>query len=86
MREAKEKQLFGSEDEQKQAAGGGEPEWTDDQLAELEQRKLGFIDQIQELAHAKRLFADVSVGDRLAENVLGPHSLACSPPSGGRSR
>ncbi len=73
---AKEKDLFGSEDEQKQAAGGGEPEWTDDQLAELEQRKVGFIDQIQELAHAKRLFSDVSVGDRLAENVLGPHSLA----------
>ena len=73
---AKEKDLFGSEDQEKQSSGGGEPEWTDEQLAELERRKLGFIEQIQELGHGKRLFTDVSKGDRLAENVLGPHSLA----------
>lgn len=57
-------------------AGDGEPDWTDDQLAELEERKLAFIDQIQTLGHDKRLFSSVAVGDRLAENVLGPHSLA----------
>ena len=44
-----------------------EPDWTDAQLAELEERKLGFIDQIQSLGHDKRLFASVSVGDVLAE-------------------
>ncbi len=67
VREAQEKQLFSEPTE---------PEWTDEQLAELEARKLEFIDQIQQLRHDKRLFASVSVGDRLANNVLGPHSLA----------
>ncbi len=67
VREAKEKKLF---DEPK------DPEWTDEQLAELEERKLKFIDQIQTLHHDKRLWDSVNVGDALAENVLGPHSLA----------
>lgn len=66
-RAAKEKQLFSEPTE---------PTWTDDQLAELEERKLGFIDQIQTLGHDPRPWASVSVGDRLAEYVLGPHSLA----------
>lgn len=56
--------------------GSGEPEWTDEQLAELEDRKLAFINQIQSLGHGKRLFSSVSVGDQLAEHILGPHSLA----------
>ena len=67
VREAKEKKVF---DEAR------DPEWTDEQLAELEERKMAFIDQIQELRHDKRLFSSVAVGDRLAEHVLGPHSLA----------
>lgn len=67
VRDAKEKQLF---DEPK------EPDWTDEQLAELEAKKLEFIDQIQQLRHDKRLFDSVEVGQRLADNVLGPHSLA----------
>lgn len=53
-----------------------EPDWTDPQLAELEERKLAFIDQVQSLAHDPRPWESVSVGDRLAEHVLGPHSLA----------
>jgi acyl dehydratase len=57
-------------------SGSGEPVWTEEQLAELEERKLAFIDQIQTLGHGKRLFGSVSVGDRLAEHILGPHSLA----------
>jgi acyl dehydratase len=67
VREAKEKQLFSEPKE---------PEWTDEQLEDLEKQKLEFIDQIQELRHEKRLFDSVQVGDRLAGNVLGPHSLA----------
>jgi acyl dehydratase len=67
IREAKEKKLF---DEQK------DPEWSDEQLAELEERKLAFIDQIQSLKHDKRMWGSVKVGDKLAENILGPHSLA----------
>lgn len=67
VRQAKEKKLFSEPQE---------PSWTDEQLAELEERKAEFIDQIQTLHHEKRLFGSVSVGDRLAGNVLGPHSLA----------
>jgi hypothetical protein len=66
-RKAKEKGLF-SEPE--------EPSWTDDQLAEIEERKLTFIDQVQELSHDARPWESVSPGDRLAEHVLGPPSLA----------
>jgi acyl dehydratase len=67
VREAKEKKLFNE---------AKDPEWSDEQLAELEERKLKFIDQIQSLRHEKRLWDSVNVGDQLAENVLGPHSLA----------
>jgi acyl dehydratase len=67
VREAKEKAMFSEPKD---------PVWTDEQLAELEERKLAFIDQIQALRHDKRLFESVQVGDRLADNVLGPHSLA----------
>jgi acyl dehydratase len=67
VKEAKEKKLFSEPIE---------PEWTDEQLEELEARKLEFIDQIQTLRHDKRLFDSVTVGDKLAGNVLGPHSLA----------
>ncbi|HKE75997.1 MAG TPA: MaoC family dehydratase N-terminal domain-containing protein [Acidimicrobiales bacterium] len=78
VQEAKEKDMFGVDgmSSPSSAAGDGEPEWTDDQLAELEERKLAFIDQIQALGHGRRLFSSVAAGDRLAENVLGPHSLA----------
>ena len=67
VREAKEKKLFSEPQE---------PQWTDEQLADLEERKGEFIDQIQTLRHEKRLWDSVKVGDRLAGNVLGPHSLA----------
>jgi acyl dehydratase len=67
VREAREKKLF---------AEPAEPGWSDDQLADLERRKLAFIDQIQDLRHDRRLFSGVKVGDRLPGNVLGPHSLA----------
>lgn len=67
VREAKEKKLFSEPKE---------PDWTDEQLEDLEKQKLEFVDQIQELKHDKRLFDSVQVGDRLAGNVLGPHSLA----------
>jgi acyl dehydratase len=67
VREAKEKGVFSE---------AKDPLWTDEQLAELEETKGRFIEQIQELRHGKRLFEAVEVGDRLAPNVLGPHSLA----------
>ncbi|ADP81341.1 FAS1-like dehydratase domain-containing protein [Pseudofrankia inefficax] len=68
VRAAAEKKLYD--------AGGGEPEWTEQQLAELDKTKQEFIDQLQALGHDKRLLSSVTVGDRLPPNVLGPHSLA----------
>jgi acyl dehydratase len=65
--EAKEKKLFSEP---------REPEWTDEALLELEDIKQGFIDQIQTLRHDRRTWDSVKVGDKLATNVLGPHSLA----------
>jgi len=53
-----------------------EPEWSDEQLLVLEDIKAGFIAQIQDLRHEKRLFGSVEEGQELANNVLGPHSLA----------
>ena len=80
VRAAKEQQLFTSADGgtagERSRGDDGEPTWTDEQLAELEQRKLAFIDQIQQLGHEPRTFSSVSVGDRLAEHVIGPHSPA----------
>ena len=67
VREAKEKKLFSEPQD---------PVWTDEQLVALDETKAAFIDQIQELRHDRRLFGSVAVGDRLAPNVLGPHSLA----------
>jgi acyl dehydratase len=64
---AKDKQLF---------AAAAEPVWTENRLAEIDRVKLGFIDQLQTLRNDKRLFGSVEVGDLLAPNVLGPHSLA----------
>jgi acyl dehydratase len=67
VRQAKEKKVF---------SDPKDPVWTDEQLAALDETKARFIDQIQELRHQERHFETVSVGDQLAPNVLGPHSLA----------
>jgi acyl dehydratase len=68
VRKAKEKKLYD--------AAQGEPEWTDSELAKLDEVKARFIDQVQSLGHDKRLLSSVQPGDLLAPNVLGPHSLA----------
>ena len=78
VREAKEKKLFSEPKE---------PEWTDEQLAELEERKLAFIDQIQTLRHDKRLFDSVN-GRRPAgrRTCSARTAWPASPPSGGPTR
>ena len=53
-----------------------EPEWTDEQLAALEDRKFTWIKMLDDLGHGERWWDDVSVGDRLPERVFGPHSIA----------
>jgi acyl dehydratase len=63
-------------EKQRSAAEVGEPEWSAEQLEELEATKLAFIAQIHALGHDKRLLSNVNVGDQLAAQALGPHSLA----------
>lgn len=55
---------------------GEEPEWSVDQLKELEERKFQWIQMLHDLGHAKRYWDDVNVGDALPERVFGPHSIA----------
>jgi hypothetical protein len=59
--------------------GGGaeeDPEWTDQELAELEDKKYEFIKMMHDLGHGKRFWDDVNVGDELPLRVFGPHSVA----------
>lgn len=52
-----------------------EPEWTDEQLAELEEKKFEYIKMMHDLGHGKRYWDDVNVGDKLPTRVIGPHSV-----------
>ena len=58
--------------------GGAEqdPAWTDEELADIEHRKLEYIDMLHELGHSRRYWDDVNVGDKLPVRVFGPHSIA----------
>lgn len=53
-----------------------DPVWSDQELADLDAKKVVFIETIRALGHEKRLFSSVKSGDTLVENVLGPHSLS----------
>jgi hypothetical protein len=53
-----------------------EPEWTDEQIALLEARKLEWIQMMHDLGHGKRYWDDVSVADKLPTRVFGPHSIS----------
>jgi N-terminal half of MaoC dehydratase len=53
-----------------------DPEWTDEQLAEVETQKLEYINMLHALGHGKRYWDDVKVGDKLPTRVFGPHSIA----------
>ncbi|NML05825.1 MaoC family dehydratase N-terminal domain-containing protein [Sphingomonas sp. G-3-2-10] len=53
-----------------------DPVWTDEEIADLEERKLEFIDMMHALGHGKRYWDDVNVGDALPVRVFGPHSIA----------
>ena len=66
------------------AAGGSnvdtsefdEPEWTDEEIATLEDRKFSWIQMLHDLGHNRRWWDDVNVGDKLPERVFGPHTVA----------
>jgi hypothetical protein len=53
-----------------------DPEWTDEQLVDIERRKLDYINMMHELGHSRRFWDDVNVGDKLPVRVFGPHNIA----------
>ena len=50
-----------------------EPEWTDEQVAQIEQQHFDWIRDFRERAHSARL--DVKVGTRLTRRPIGPHTV-----------
>lgn len=62
--------------ERRSFAGEGQtPEWTAEELDALDERRVAWIRSFRELGHEPRLWATVSVGDRLPTRVVGPHSV-----------
>jgi hypothetical protein len=53
-----------------------DPEWTDRELADIEERKLEYIDMMHALGHGKRCWDDARIGEQLPVRVFGPHSIA----------
>lgn len=53
-----------------------EPEWTDEAIAEMEDRRFAWVRMLHELGNRERWWNDVAVGDQLPERVFGPHSVA----------
>ncbi|BFM06159.1 FAS1-like dehydratase domain-containing protein [Halioxenophilus aromaticivorans] len=53
-----------------------EPQWSDEDIAKLEDEKLDYIKTLHALGHDKRYWDDVNVGDELPKRVFGPHSIA----------
>lgn len=53
-----------------------DPEWTDEQLAKLEDDKFEWIKMLHDLGHGKRYWDDIDVGDALPTRIFGPHSIA----------
>ena len=53
-----------------------ERQWSDAELADIEARKLEYINMMHALGHGKRYWDDVNVGDKLSVRVFGPHSVA----------
>jgi hypothetical protein len=53
-----------------------DPTWTDEELADIESRKLEYINMMHDLGHNRRYWDDVEIGDDLPVRVFGPHSVA----------
>jgi hypothetical protein len=53
-----------------------DPDWSDVELEEIEERKLEFINMMHELGHRRRSWSAANVGDKLPVRVFGPHSVA----------
>lgn len=50
-----------------------EKEWSDDELAKVEEQKMDYYRSFLDLGHEKRLF--VKVGDKLPTRPIGPHTI-----------
>lgn len=53
-----------------------DPVWSDEELADLQEKKFEFIKMMHDLGHGKRYWDDVNVGDELPVRIIGPHSVA----------
>ncbi|MDE2404710.1 MAG: MaoC family dehydratase N-terminal domain-containing protein [Sphingomonadales bacterium] len=53
-----------------------EPEWSDEELDRLEERKFAWVQMMHDLGHGERWWDDVAIGDQLPERVFGPHTVA----------
>jgi hypothetical protein len=53
-----------------------EPEWSDEQLEEIEEGKFGYVKTLHALGHDRRSWAEVQIGDKLPTRIIGPHSIA----------
>ena len=53
-----------------------EPEWTDEEIDGVEERKFAWIQMLHDLGHKERWWDEVNIGDQLPERVFGPHSIA----------
>jgi acyl dehydratase len=61
--------------EMNSSAATEDPPWTDEQLAELDDRKFEWIKMLHDLGHGKRYWDDVQVGDKLTPVAKGPFSM-----------
>lgn len=52
-----------------------EPQWTDAQLAEIDEQQFDYFSEIQKRGHAKRLWKTVEEGEKLPLRLIGPHSI-----------
>lgn len=53
-----------------------DPAWTDEELQDIEERKLEYINMMHALGHDRRHWKNTSIGDQLPVRVFGPHSVA----------
>jgi acyl dehydratase len=53
-----------------------DPEWSDEEIAALEERKFAWIRMLHDLGHNKRLWTETNIGDLMPERVFGPHTVA----------
>ncbi|BFM07106.1 FAS1-like dehydratase domain-containing protein [Halioxenophilus aromaticivorans] len=53
-----------------------DPEWSDEQIVDLENKKYDWIKMLHDLGHGKRWWDDINVGDVLPTRIIGPHSIA----------